>query len=49
VVKFDVATGAQAKSSARPAYTKVFGEALIKQAEKDDGSSIACRCSPGPA
>jgi 1-deoxy-D-xylulose-5-phosphate synthase len=37
VVKFDVATGAQAKSSARaPAYTKVFGEALIKEAEKDD-------------
>jgi 1-deoxy-D-xylulose-5-phosphate synthase len=36
VVKFDVATGAQAKSSARaPAYTKVFGEALIKEAEKD--------------
>jgi 1-deoxy-D-xylulose-5-phosphate synthase len=36
VVKFDVATGQQAKSSARaPAYTKVFGEALIKQAEKD--------------
>ncbi|MBV9627653.1 MAG: 1-deoxy-D-xylulose-5-phosphate synthase [Xanthobacteraceae bacterium] len=37
VVKFDVATGAQAKSAARaPAYTKVFGESLIKQAEKDD-------------
>ncbi len=37
VVKFDVATGTQAKSSARaPAYTKVFGESLIKQAEKDD-------------
>ena len=36
VVKFDVATGQQAKSSARaPAYTKVFGEALSKQAEKD--------------
>jgi 1-deoxy-D-xylulose-5-phosphate synthase len=36
VVKFDVASGQQAKSSARaPAYTKVFGEALIKQAEKD--------------
>jgi 1-deoxy-D-xylulose-5-phosphate synthase len=37
VVKFDVATGAQAKSSARaPAYTKVFGESLIKEAEKDE-------------
>jgi 1-deoxy-D-xylulose-5-phosphate synthase len=36
VVKFDVKTGAQAKSPARaPAYTKVFGEALIKEAEKD--------------
>jgi 1-deoxy-D-xylulose-5-phosphate synthase len=36
VVKFDVATGKQAKSSAAaPAYTKVFGEALIKEAEKD--------------
>ena len=36
VVKFDVATGAQAKSPARaPAYTKVFAESLIKEAEKD--------------
>ena len=37
VVKFDVATGAQAKSkAAAPAYTKVFAEALIKEARKDD-------------
>jgi 1-deoxy-D-xylulose-5-phosphate synthase len=37
VVKFDVATGAQAKSkSAAPQYTKVFGESLIKEARKDD-------------
>ena len=37
VVKFDVATGAQAKSkSAAPAYTKVFAERLIKEARKDD-------------
>ena len=37
VVKFDVATGAQAKSKAgAPAYTKVFAEALIKEAKKDD-------------
>ena len=36
VVKFDVATGAQAKSNARaPSYTKVFGESLIAEAEKD--------------
>ena len=37
VVKFDVATGAQAKSkSGAPQYTKVFGESLIKEARKDD-------------
>src|SRR5262249_51617580 len=37
VVKFDVATGAQAKSKpGAPAYTKVFAEALIKEAKKDD-------------
>ena len=37
VVKFDVATGAQAKSKAGPpAYTKVFAQALIEQARKDD-------------
>jgi 1-deoxy-D-xylulose-5-phosphate synthase len=36
VVKFDVATGAQAKSkSAAPQYTKVFAESLIKEARKD--------------
>src|SRR3569832_628575 len=33
VVKFDVATGAQAKSKpGAPQYTKVFGESLIKEA-----------------
>jgi 1-deoxy-D-xylulose-5-phosphate synthase len=37
VVKFDVATGAQAKSkAAAPAYTKVFAQALIQEAKKDD-------------
>jgi 1-deoxy-D-xylulose-5-phosphate synthase len=38
VVKFDVATGAQAKSKpgGAPAYTKVFAQALIAQARKDD-------------
>src|SRR6187200_2792986 len=37
VVKFDVATGAQAKSKAgAPAYTKVYADALIKEAKKDD-------------
>ena len=35
--KFDVATGAQAKSKAQaPQYTKVFAESLIKEARKDD-------------
>jgi 1-deoxy-D-xylulose-5-phosphate synthase len=37
VVKFDVATGAQAKSKSNaPAYQKVFGESLIKEAQRDD-------------
>jgi len=37
VVKFDVATGKQAKAQANaPAYTKVFGNSLVKEAEKDD-------------
>ncbi len=37
VVKFDVATGAQAKSkSTIPQYTKVFAQSLIAEARKDD-------------
>jgi 1-deoxy-D-xylulose-5-phosphate synthase len=37
VVAFDVVTGAQAKAKANaPSYTKVFGESLIKEAERDD-------------
>ncbi len=37
VLKFDVATGTQAKSKAQaPSYTKVFAESLIKEARKDD-------------
>jgi len=37
VVKFDVATGAQAKAkSGPPSYTKVFAESLVKEAKKDD-------------
>src|SRR5690348_3746070 len=36
VVKFDVATGAQAKSKSNaPAYQKVFGQSLIREARKD--------------
>jgi 1-deoxy-D-xylulose-5-phosphate synthase len=37
VVKFDVATGIQAKAKSNaPAYQKVFGESLIKEAKKDN-------------
>jgi 1-deoxy-D-xylulose-5-phosphate synthase len=37
VVKFDVATGAQAKSKGgAPQYTKVFAQSLVKEARKDD-------------
>ena len=36
-MKFDVATGKQAKAQANaPSYTKVFGESLVKEARKDD-------------
>ena len=37
VVKFDVVTGKQHTArAAAPSYTKVFGQALVKEAEKDD-------------
>src|SRR6266545_5186214 len=37
VVKFDIATGAQAKAKPNaPAYQNVFGQSLIKEAEKDE-------------
>jgi 1-deoxy-D-xylulose-5-phosphate synthase len=37
VAKFDVVTGAQAKSTPKaPQYTTVFAKALIKEAEKDE-------------
>jgi 1-deoxy-D-xylulose-5-phosphate synthase len=37
VVKFNVVTGEQAKAaSGPPGYTKVFAQALVKEAEKDD-------------
>ena len=50
VVKFDVATGAQAKSKSNaPVYTKVFAESLIKEARKDRRSSRSPpRCRPAP-
>jgi len=47
VVKFDVATGAQAKSkSSAPQYTKVFGESLIKEARKDDKIVVITAAMP---
>jgi 1-deoxy-D-xylulose-5-phosphate synthase len=37
VVKFDVVTGKQQKAVSKvPSYTKVFGETLIKEAQKDE-------------
>ncbi|MBM3527083.1 MAG: 1-deoxy-D-xylulose-5-phosphate synthase [Alphaproteobacteria bacterium] len=37
VVKFDVVTGVQAKAKSNaPAYQKVFGESLVKEARKDN-------------
>lgn len=37
VNKFDVVTGAQVKPKANaPSYTKIFGESLVKEAQKDD-------------
>lgn len=37
VVKFDVASGAQAKPTApKPSYTKIFAESLIAEAQADD-------------
>jgi len=37
VVKFDVATGAQAKAKPNaPAYQNVFGQSLVKEAQRDD-------------
>jgi 1-deoxy-D-xylulose-5-phosphate synthase len=37
VNKFDVVTGAQVKVKANaPSYTKVFGQSLVKEAQKDD-------------
>jgi 1-deoxy-D-xylulose-5-phosphate synthase len=48
VVKFDVATGKQAKAKANaPAYTKVFGESLVKEAAKDDKIVAITAAMPG--
>jgi 1-deoxy-D-xylulose-5-phosphate synthase len=48
VVPFDVATGAQAKSKSNaPSYTKVFGESLVKEAEKDKRICAITAAMPG--
>jgi 1-deoxy-D-xylulose-5-phosphate synthase len=48
VVKFDVATGKQAKPKPNaPSYTKVFGESLVKEAQKDDKIVAITAAMPG--
>ncbi len=46
--KFDVATGAQAKAKSNaPSYTAVFGQSLIKEAQKDDKIVAITAAMPG--
>jgi 1-deoxy-D-xylulose-5-phosphate synthase len=48
VVKFDVVTGRQSKAKANaPSYTKVFGESLVKEAQKDDRIVAITAAMPG--
>ena len=48
VVKFDVATGKQNKpQGGPPAYTKVFGESLVKEARKDERIVAITAAMPG--
>jgi len=48
VVKFDVATGKQNKpQGGPPAYTKVFGQSLVKEARKDDKIVAITAAMPG--
>ena len=48
VVKFDVATGKQAKPKPNaPSYTKVFGESLVKEAQKDEKIIAITAAMPG--
>ena len=48
VAKFDVVTGVQAKSTAKaPAYTKVFAESLIAEAERDERIVAITGAMPG--
>jgi 1-deoxy-D-xylulose-5-phosphate synthase len=48
VAKFNVLTGEQSKSAAKaPSYTKVFAEALIAEAEKDERIVAITAAMPG--
>src|SRR5476651_1538086 len=48
VVKFDIATGKQAKAKSNaPSYTKVFGESLVKEADKDNKIVAITAAMPG--
>jgi len=48
VAKFDVASGRQAKTaSTAPAYTKVFGDALVREAARDDRIVAITAAMPG--
>ena len=48
VAKFDVVTGVQAKSAAKaPAYTKVFADSLISEAERDEKIVAITGAMPG--
>ena len=48
VAKFDVATGTQAKAKSNaPAYTNVFWQSLIKEAQKDDKIVAITAAMPG--
>ena len=48
VAKFDVETGKQAKAKSNaPSYTAVFGQSLIKEAQKDDKIVAITAAMPG--
>ncbi len=48
VAKFDVITGAQVKAKSNaPSYTNVFGQSLVKEAQKDDKIVAITAAMPG--
>ncbi|MBN9585255.1 MAG: 1-deoxy-D-xylulose-5-phosphate synthase [Afipia sp.] len=48
VAKFDVATGTQVKAKSNaPSYTSVFGQSLVKEAQKDDKIVAITAAMPG--